>query len=81
VVGSAISSRMILIGFGVVVTRQDDARHLSMPSTCAERRSLPRTRSRGIMGPEADARFLYSIKKEGTPASFRLKTARSTISR
>jgi hypothetical protein len=24
--------------------------------------------------------FFYSIKKEGTPASFRLKTARSTIS-
>ena len=28
-----------------------------------------------------DRQFLYSIKKEGTPASFRLKTARSTISR
>jgi hypothetical protein len=25
--------------------------------------------------------FFYSIKKEGTPASFRLKTAQSTISR
>jgi len=25
--------------------------------------------------------FLYSIKKEGAPASFMLKTARSTISR
>jgi len=31
--------------------------------------------------PAAIDEFLYSIKKEGTPASLRLKTARSTISR
>ena len=33
------------------------------------------------VGVDHEIEFLYSIKKEGTPASFRLKTARSTISR
>jgi hypothetical protein len=36
----------------------------------------------GSVGDQKGGRwFLYSIKKEGTPASFTLKTARSTISR
>jgi hypothetical protein len=34
-----------------------------------------------FVGRSAEKQFFYSIKKEGPPASFRLKTARLTISR
>jgi hypothetical protein len=39
------------------------------------------TVARGKVKPGLPFLSRYSIKKEGTPASFRLKTARSTISR